>query len=680
MNLYFEEDGAFKAGTVLGQAGSAYQVELTTGRRTKIKASHVFFSFESPSAAELIARIPEAAAELDPAFLWEAAPEGEFGAADLAAEYWGDSAGPVEKAALLVTLHANPVYFYRKGRGVYRKAPADILAKALEALERKRRQEEQKKAWTAEMVAGKLPEPLARQALALLVTPDRNSIEWKALSDAAAETRQTPLRLMLALGGIASPWRWHVDSFYALNFPRGRGFPDNLPEPPQTDWAELPLADDVDAFSIDDSETTEIDDATSVKHLDGGITRVGIHIAAPALMIERGSPLDAVAQARMSTVYAPGLKTTMLPENWVAAASLDEGRVVPCLSLYAWVKDDTFSVERTETRLERIRMSANLRYDKIDSLVTEEAIEANTLDIPYAHEISWLWHFAKHLQHGREEVRGRPEPVGRVDWFFALEGEGEDAKIHVKGRRRGAPLDLLVAEMMIFANSTWGLWLEEHSTPGIYRSQRMGRVRMSTSPGPHDGLGVLRYAWSTSPLRRYVDLVNQRQMITALRGEPPAYARNDVDLFAIVSQFENIHALYGDFQTRMERYWSLRWIIQEGLTSIEAIIVKGDLVRIDGLPFMQRVPGLPEDLPRGRKVELRILGCDLVDLVMDAQLVRVLDESLTPEEEEALEEELNQELEEAAPAETPETPEGAEAAEAAEGAPAADAAPVGSAG
>lgn len=639
MYIYFEEDSAFKAGTVLSQAGSAYQVELTTGRRTKIKASHVFFSFESPSAAELIASIPAAAEELDPAFLWEAAPEDEFTFLELAAEYWGEGASPVEKAALLTTLHANPVYFYRKGRGAYRKAPAEILAKALEALERKRRQEEQKKTWTKEMVEGRLPEPIARQALMLLIAPDRNSIEWKALSDAAAEARLTPLRLMLQLGGIASPWRWHVESFYAMNFPRGRGFLDNLPKPPAKDWSELPLAD-VEAFSIDDSTTTEIDDAASVVHLDGGVTRVGIHIAAPALMITRGSPLDEVAKTRMSTVYAPGLKTTMLPEDWIKAASLDEGVTVPCLSLYVWVKDDTYAVEKTETRLERIALKANLRYDKIDALVTEEAIQNQTLDIPFAHEICWLWHFAKVLQKGREEVRGRPEPVGRVDWFFALEGEGEDAVIRVKGRRRGAPLDLLVAELMIFANSTWGLWLEEHDTPGIYRSQRMGRVRMSTSPGPHDGLGVLRYAWSTSPLRRYVDLVNQRQMITALRGEPPAYARNDVDLFTIVSSFENIYGLYGDFQTRMERYWSLRWILQEGLKEIEAIVVKGDLVRIDGLPFMQRVPGLPEDLERGRKVRLRILGCDLVDLVMDAQLIRVLDESLSPDEESGLEEEL----------------------------------------
>ena len=536
MNLFFEEDGSFKAGTVLSQAGNAYQVQLPTGRRTKIKASHSFFEFEQPAPADLVIRAQAMVPELDPAFLWEVAPEGEFTYADLAADYWGGSAGPVEKAALLWALHGNPVYFYRKGRGGYRRAPEDILQKALEALEKKRRLEEQRKAWTAEMVEGTLPDVIRRNAMTLLIRPDKN----------------------------------------------------------------------VRAFSIDDSDTTEVDDAASVVHLEGGRTRVGIHIAAPALGILRDDPLDKVARARMSTVYAPGLKTTMLPDPWIKAFSLDEGRAVPCLSLYVTVDDETFSVEKTETRLERVSVTRNLRYEK--------------------------------LQKDREEVRGRPEPVGRVDWFFALEGEGEDALIRVKGRRRGAPLDLLVAELMIFANSTWGLWMEEHGTPGIYRSQRMGRVRMSTTPGPHDGLGVVRYAWSTSPLRRYVDLINQRQMITAVLGEPPAYQGNDVELFTIVSQFENIYTLYGDFQTRMERYWSLRWIMQESVGQIEAIVVKGDLVRIDGLPFMQRVPGLPEDLPRGRKVLLQIMGCDLVDLVMDSRLLRVLDETADTSDEDEDEE------------------------------------------
>lgn len=641
MHLYFEEDGAFKAGTVLSQAGTAYQVELTTGRRTKVKQANVFFSFESPSASELMTRAPLEAAELDPAFLWEVAPEsGEFGFADLAAEYWGGDEGPVQKAALLLALHGNPVYFYRKGRGVYRRAPADILQKALEAVEKKKRLEAQKTAWAKAMAAGELPEEIGRDALKLLTKPDKNGIAWKALSDAASETRQTPLRLLLSLGAIPSAWDWHVESFYALNFPQGRGFPAELPLPGMF-GEDLPVAE-VDAFSIDDSATTEIDDAVSVTHLEDGRTRVGVHIAAPSLGILRDDPLDKTARSRMSTVYAPGLKTTMLPEPWVKAFSLDEGTAVPCVSIYFTVKDETFEVESSETKLEKIVVAKNLRYDKIDDLVTEEALAADALEIPYAHEVAWLWHFAKALQKKREEVRGRPEPTGRIDWYFVLEGEGRDARVVVKGRRRGAPLDLLVAELMILANSTWGLWLEEKRTPGIYRSQRMGRVRMSTSPAPHDGLGVARYAWSTSPLRRYVDLVNQRQIVSALLGTRPVYQGNDADFFTIVSQFEAIYGLYNDFQTRMERYWSLRWIEQEGVKELEGAVIKGELVRIDGLPFVHRVAGLPEDLARGRKVRLQVIRCDLVDLVMETKLLAVLDEAETSTEdfdEEVLDEE-----------------------------------------
>lgn len=637
MYLYFEEDGAFKAGTVLSEAGNAYQVELLSGKRTKVKANRVFLSFESPSPASFLEQAQALMPELDPQFLWEASPEGDFSFEDLAKDYFGDAASVVERAAMLLALHEHPVYFYRKGRGQYRRAPEDILARALEALERKRKQEEIRKAWVDEMVSGHLPEALKPQALTLLINPDKNSIEWKALSDAASVTRNTPLRLMLKLGGIASEWRWHVDSFFATNFPRGRHVPP-IPFEADPRWERYPLAD-VKAFSIDDSETTEVDDAVSVTPLDGNRTRVGIHIAAPAIGIERGSEVDEAAKARMSTIYAPGLKTTMLPEAWIKGFSLDEGRAVPCLSLYVYVDNETFSIERQETCIERIKVARNIRYDLVDHLVTEEAILNKTLDIEFAEEISWLWHFSNRLVKDREEVRGRPEPKGRVDWFFALEGEGEDAKIVVRGRRRGAPLDQLVAELMILANSAWGLWLEEHQTAGIYRSQRMGRVRMSTTPGPHDGLGVVRYAWSTSPLRRYVDLINQRQMISVLEGGAPSYAANDVDLFTIVSQFETIYGLYGDFQTRMERYWSLRWILQEGLKEIEAIIVKGDLVRIDGLPFMQRLPGLPEDLERGKKVRLQILGCDLVDLVMDARLLAVLDTCEAIEEEDPLLEE-----------------------------------------
>ena len=380
MYLFFEEDGSFKTGTVLSQAGNAYQVELPTGRRTKIKASHAFFTFETPGPAEALAQAQELVGELDPDFLWEVAPDEEFSYEELAREYWGEEVSVTRKIAMIFALHGNPVYFYRKVRGSYKKAPADILKKALEAVARKERQEAIRRGWVAEMVEGRLPDELREQAMNILVRPDKNSIEWKAVADAAAESRMSMLNLMLKLGGVASPWRWHVDSFYLQNFPRGRGFADDLPQPGTGHWESLPVSE-VKAFSIDDSDTTEIDDATSVTHLENGKTRVGIHIAAPAFGIHFNDALDKVAQSRMSTVYAPGLKTTMLPENWIQTYSLDEGRLVPCVSLYLTVDDETLSVEKSETRLERIAVSRNLRYDRIDSLVTEEAIVSGTLDV-----------------------------------------------------------------------------------------------------------------------------------------------------------------------------------------------------------------------------------------------------------------------------------------------------------
>lgn len=634
MYLFFEEDGTFKVGTVLSQTGSAYQVELLTGRRTKVKGGHVFFEFSSPAASEVMGAAERMAEEMDPQFLWEVAPEEEFQFTDLAAEYFGESADVVQRVATLLALHGHPVYFHRKGRGNYRKAPEQILKVALQALEKKRLAEEQKKAWVRQMVDEKtVPKEIASQAINLLVSPDKNGMLWKALSDAASESRMTPLRLLLSLGAIRSAYRWHVDSFYAQYFPKGKGFAADLNGPDENDWEELPIAN-VKAFSIDDSSTTEIDDATSVEHVDDKLLRIGIHIAAPSLGIDRDSDIDKVARSRLSTVYAPGIKTTMLPENWIKEFSLDEGRAVPCLSLYALVDKQTLEVSATETHLERIKVCANIRYDLIEDQFTEEKLSAGTVEHPFAEEITWLWKFAKKCLAEREAVRGKPEILGRLEWSFDLEGEDENVVIHLKSRRRGSPLDLAVGELMIFANMVWGGWLEEVNVAGIYRSQSMGRVKMSTTPGPHDGMGVPQYAWCTSPLRRYVDLVNQRQLISAVLDQTPSYRPSDTDLFTIVSNFTLTYGAYNDFQRKMERYWSLRWIEQEGLKTIEAVVVKGELIRIEGLPFTQRMPGMPE-LPRGQKILLEILGVDYVDVLLDAKLKEVLDET----DEAALEEE-----------------------------------------
>jgi exoribonuclease-2 len=676
-HLLFEDDGAFKAGTVLSATDAAYQVELASGKRSKVKSANVLLRFEQPAPAQLLTAAQRDAEAIELDFLWECAPQDEFAFEDLAREYHGHAPTPVEAAAILLRLHSAPVYFHRKGRGRYRPAPPEILKAALAAVERKRQQQEKMDAFTAELVAGNAPEPIARQAITLMTRPDRNSIEFKAVEQAANQLQMNPLHLLLSRGAIASPLRWHLDSFFTTMFPRGTGFGSDLPKPDP--HSTLPLAS-VEAFSIDDSSTTEIDDAFSLQTRDGR-TVVGIHIAAPAAALSRDHPLDAIARNRMSTVYAPGLKVTMLPPDWIDAYSLIAGRDVPVLSLYVDVDASSGTTLAFETRLERIRIAANLRHDQLDEVITPERVAADTLEaagVPFGRELAFLWRMATGLLAERERTRGKPEPVGRVDYTIDVDRRGEeldpDDVVTIRARRRGAPLDLIVSELMILANSHWGGWLADARRAAIYRSQSLvrvagrvtGKVRMSTTPAPHDGIGVAHYAWSSSPLRRYVDLVNQRQLIAAVRGEQPAYAANDAELFAVVSAFDVAYSAYAAFQTQMERYWCLRWLKQQKAARVVATVVKEDLLRLDGLPFVTRLPGIPV-LPRGQRIELDVLGSDEVELTLEARLHQVLGTSVAPEEEFDADEEITEAEQapaiavDAIPVQTPrESPEGGE--------------------
>ncbi len=638
MQLLFEEDGELKVGAVLSSTESAFQVEVPGGRRSKIKAGNVLLRFERPAGPQLLEQAREQAAAVDLDFLWQCAPQREFGFDELAAEYFGHSPSAVEAAAILLRLHGAPVYFHRKAKGRFRPAPPDILRAALAAVARRRELDQMRERCVAELVGGQLPDSIRALGADLLLRPDKNSAPYKAVEQAAHELKTTPLRLLLARGAIDSPYAWHLGSFLARSFARGVGF-DPLPPDPVPPDETLVLAP-VAAFSIDDATTTEIDDAFSVSPAQDGRLRVGIHIAAPSVATARDDPLDALARGRLSTVYAPGLKITMLPPAWIAAFSLDAGRTVPALSLYLDVDAADLKVLGCSTVVERIRVAANLRHEELAPLATPEVLESPDVAarLPFGAQLSVLWRLAQDLLHRREAARGRPETPGRVDYSFELTGEGERASVAIRPRLRDAPLDRLVAELMIFANAQWGRWLAERNVAAVYRSQAAGRVRMSTAPAPHEGLGVAHYAWSTSPLRRYVDLVNQRQLVAVAQGKAPPYARGDAQLFAVVSAFDAAYGAYADFQALLERYWCLRWLQQQAVTRVRATVLRDELLRVDGLPLVVRVAGLAS-LPRGRGVELDLLGHDLLELSLDARLHRVLDEAqlqVLDEEEPAL--------------------------------------------
>lgn len=608
MNVLYEEDGALKAAAILADQNTSLQIETPHGKRAKIKSSHVLLRFPAPSAADLMsaATLESDAIALD--FLWEASGAGEFGFDELAAEYFGNSATPIQRAAVALRLHGAPMYFYRKGRGRYKAAPADALRAALAGQARREAQAAQMAEWQTQLLDGAVPDALRVVLPDLLHRPDRSSLEWKALDAASAKTGVSPVRLLASCGAIPSTARFHYEAFVAEHFPAGTGFaPCDAPT-----WPELPTAD-ARAFSIDDAQTTEIDDAFSVHH-QGALVRIGVHIAAPALAVVRDSPIDQIARARMSTVYLPGDKITMLPPACVEAFTLAAGRVMPAVSLYLWCEVETLAVRRMETRVEAVEIAANLRHDQLDPVFNAETMAQGLGDFEWRDELLILYRLARQLELGRGRVADtQPD---KVDYSFAIaqgDGKPDSERVTILPRRRGSPIDVLVSELMILANSEWGRALDEGGYAGIYRSQQFGKTRMGTQAAPHQGLNVSHYAWSSSPIRRYADLINQRQIIALARGEVPPYGVRDDGLFSAVRDFELAYDAYADFQRHMERYWCLRYLLQEGLSEVGATLIRDDLVRVDALPLVMRARGLPLCDP-GTPLRLAVDDIDLLDV------------------------------------------------------------------
>ncbi len=626
--VLFEEGGHFRAATIQSDQNTTLQVELPGGKRQKLKVAQVLLRFRDPAPVQLLPMAEPLAADMDPAFLWECAPEAEFAVAELAADYYGHAPSATESTALLLAMHNAPLYFHRRGKGVFRRAPPDILKAALAGQEKKRLQAEAIERMAAQLVAGTLPTELADQIESLLVQPDRNRLEVKAFEAACAETKESPAALLLRCGAFPDAYHWHYRRFVAERFPKGTGFPD-LPEPAV--YGNLPLAD-VQAVSIDDASTTEIDDALSVQRLPGIGWRFGIHIAAPGLGILPGSVHDGVARARLSTVYMPGHKITMLPDDLVARFTLAAGTPCPAVSLYV-TADEQFEILNHESRVERVPIVANLRLHEIEPHMDAEAL--NRGDIPscaYGETLLTLWRFAAACA-GR---RGKPaSQAGLHDYHYRIDGPLHDKStgaildpaschVHIEARKRGSPVDMLVAELMILANATWGQLLAEKSIPGLYRAQVGGKVRMTTSALPHEGLGVACYAWSTSPLRRYADLINQWQLIAALTAKTAPFAPRSAELFAAMRDFDLTYAGYADFQRRMERYWCLRWLQQTDTSRFEGTLMRHvPNVRVDGLPLVVAVPSAPE-LPPGSRISLTLADPDLLDLSIQTRFESVL--------------------------------------------------------
>jgi exoribonuclease-2 len=289
-------------------------------------------------------------------------------------------------------------------------------------------------------------------------------------------------------------------------------------------------------------------------------------------------------------------------------------------------------------------------------------------------ELAILWLGAQSLFKSRQETRvkngQRPEVIGPPDpnslprdFHFTITDEKhlsipadvlfkhplDDShwQVSISSRQRGSVTDLIVAEWMIFSNQTWGGLLANHELPAIFRAQQgwgPQRTRMQTTPCRHEGLGIENYAWCTSPLRRYSDLVNQWQLIAYLEKGVMAklaapFVSKDVKIMGICADFDATYTAYNMYQQIAEKYWCLKWLLQQGLPwTGRTRLLKDAVVRVEAIPLRLTVPELMST-PRGATVLVEITQIDLLSLNASVRVVEVLGD-LNQVKEQDFEEEL----------------------------------------
>lgn len=626
MNMYvfYDEGNAFKTGSIISETDNNLHVVSEHGKHIKIKQANCLLKFDIPDPSTLIKEAINLSKEIDTKFLWECSPDNNFRAIDLATEYFGHNPTNIEYVSVLILLHNSPIYFYKKGTGQYTSAMPSAISSALINIEKKKLIEQEQEYLKNQLITGFLPKVIHENAELLITNPDKKSIQWKALNAACIELQKSPEQLLLSLNTWPNSLVLLKKRFISMNFPNGLSFPefDNIKI-----IKNLALSNN-EIYSVDDKNTTEIDDGLSVKELADGAIEVGIHISAPGLGIEPGSTYDRNARFRASTVYMPSEKIQMQPDEIIEKFSLDKGKEVPALSLYVIFDIDCTIIE-SRSCIELVKVKDNLRINHLEEEYTESNLNDLEKDIICSHWIRPLWKIAQKLNAARQINRGFPENNSYIDFSFYLDGNTNDPNsiVNIEKRRRDSPINLVISEFMILANNLWGGLLKKYNVPGIYRSQHpMSRVKVGTVPLPHSGIGVPQYIWSTSPLRRYIDLVNQWQLISIIENEIAAplfspFRSRGNELISIIQEFEIRYSAISSFQNEIENYWSIKWLTQNGIKRTAACVIKDSLIKLIEVPIFVNISDMPKT-PKGTIIEVEITDIDELNCKLTCKYIQ----------------------------------------------------------
>ena len=552
--VVFERGGDVEIGVVLGGGERHLRIGDARGARKVPRRQAWIFLPVDIDEESLRARADSLAAAVAPRPLWETLraandAQGEARGWDLSAivAAWAGARGETiadeseesyaAQVALLRTLLQNPGYFHRVGGG-FAPATADELAGVLRSLSERARRVRVESDLLRALQAGEIPDPIRRDFERMLFAPDKGDFAFRAL--AAHLGGRDPLlfaRFFLRVGILSSPreyWR--------------RMFLLDWPPPPDEDGEGIVAADCADwpagaqnAFSIDDEDTVEIDDAFSVSPTEAGFFEIGIHIAAPALFLRPASPIDLAARRATTTAYFPDEKFMMLPRAIVERASLRAGCARPAASLYLRARAADGAIVGARDALDVVRIAANCSPAQCDAGEMPPALRADFAALVQA---------AARLPAPGAEFEAVAKAAPR-DFKIVVDA---DERIKIRARRRGAA-DTLVESLMRVVNARWGRALAAAKT-GIFRSDSRSEP---FSPKLAARFGRKQndcYAWTTSPLRRYADLHNQRLLFALWRGDKPDSRFGEAA--TIARETDRMREIAQRHQRHGERFWALR--------------------------------------------------------------------------------------------------------------------------
>ena len=631
---------------------SRVTVAIGRNRDAKIPASRIVlvtdYVPEGREELEEFRRTCESmAAAVDLAEVWEVVrDEEDHASADALAElYWGASAEAAERVAVVLHLDRHTDYFVRTADGY-----AARTAEAVDEIRtRRRRQAEYAADADALMEAlreRRLPDPPTKSQEAQL----HHLREYAVHGDDYARGHAARDLLERAATGSGDPQRACFELLAAARVLS----PD---EPLELARADIPLEHPADALSeaeavareparpaeaadltglgvltIDNAGTQERDDALSIEAAGGSTFRIGVHVAYAGLLVPRGGAMDREADRRMATLYLPERRIDMLPPAFcLGVGSLDPAEDRYALSLSIELSESGEPVS-WELKPSLVRSGAALSYEDADRVLGDEAE-------PTHPAIAGLERAARALRARREEAGAvsldQPEMSISVD---------EHGRVRVTVTRRDSPARQLVAEMAILYNVLAAELCRSEGIPAVYRVQaapdlsgiadfpeplrryqaarRLFPADLDSEPGPHGGLGVSAYLQATSPLRRYPDLVMQRQIAHHLATGGNLYTPEEIA--SVMQRAEVQLRELSRIENARRRYWFLRFLQTTVLESpdpsavsreFDAVVLENEphrraLLELDEYPFRMRAE-VPRQVEPGHRVALELREVDL---------------------------------------------------------------------